>query len=103
MLPLHHHGSINIRCSFPHGLFSDWEGGGCRKFVPVLGGDGTKLAPIRDIFNQASGELSVIRGKLADYIEDHAVLSPEGANLMTPRGWICRIHAPPPNRMKWAC
>ena len=32
---------------------------------------------------QLSGELCVIRGKLADYIEDHAVLSPEGASLVT--------------------
>ena len=103
MLPLHHHGSINIRFSFPHGPFSDWDGGGYRKFVPVLGGDGTKLAPIGDIFNQPSGELSGIRGKLADYLGDHAVLSPEGANLVASSGTDSSYPRPPPNRMKWAC
>ena len=96
MLPLHHHGSINISFSFPHKPFSDWDGGGCRRFVPFLGGDGTKLAPIGDIFNQPSGELCVIRGKLADYIEDHAVLSPEGANLVTSSGTDSSFPRPPP-------
>ena len=37
--------------------FNDWGGRGCRKFVPVLGGDGTKLAPLGDIFDQPSGEI----------------------------------------------
>ena len=27
-------------------------GRGCNKFVPVLGGDGTKIAPTGDIFDQ---------------------------------------------------
>ena len=27
-------------------------GRGCNKFVPVLGGNGTKIAPTGDIFNQ---------------------------------------------------
>ena len=27
-------------------------GGGCNKFVPVLGGDGTKIAPTGDISDQ---------------------------------------------------
>ena len=38
--------------------FNDWGGRGCRKFVPVLGGDGTKIAPPGDIFDQAPGDLS---------------------------------------------
>ena len=34
------------------------EGGrGCNKFVPVLGGNGTKIAPTRDIFDQPSGQM----------------------------------------------
>ena len=33
-------------------------GRGCRKFVPVLGGDGTKIAPPGDIFDQTPGEMS---------------------------------------------
>ena len=33
--------------------FNDWGGGrGCHIFVPVLGGDGTKIAPPGDLFNQ---------------------------------------------------
>ena len=31
---------------------------GCRKFVPVLGGDGTKIAPQGDLFDQPPGEMS---------------------------------------------
>ena len=38
--------------------FNDWGGRGCRKFVPVLKGDGTKIAPPGDIFGQPSGEMS---------------------------------------------
>ena len=34
------------------------EGRGCRKFVPVLGGDGTKIVPPGDIFDQPPGEMS---------------------------------------------
>ena len=37
--------------------FNDWGDRGCRKFVPVLGGDGTKIAPPGDIFDQAPGEM----------------------------------------------
>ena len=35
----------------------DWGGRGCRKIVPVLGGDGTKIAPPGDIFDQSPGEM----------------------------------------------
>ena len=38
--------------------FNDWGGRGCRKFVPVLKGDGTKIAPSGDIFDQPPGEMS---------------------------------------------
>ena len=38
--------------------FNDWEGGGCRKFVPVLGGDGTKIASPGNIFDQPPREMS---------------------------------------------
>ena len=38
--------------------FNDWGGRGCRKFVPVLKGDGTKIAPPGDIFDQPPGEMS---------------------------------------------
>ena len=32
-------------------------GRGCNKFVPVLGGNGTKIAPTGDIFDQPPGEM----------------------------------------------
>ena len=39
--------------------FNDWGGErGCNKFVPVLGGDGTKIAPPRDLFDQAPDEMN---------------------------------------------
>ena len=54
------------------------EGGrGCNKFVPVLGRNDTKIAPIGDIFHQSPGGMSWIRGKLADHVGGHTVLSPE--------------------------
>ena len=33
-------------------------GGGCRKFVPVLGGNGTKIAPLGDMFDQPPGAIN---------------------------------------------
>ena len=33
------------------------EGRGCNNFVPVLGGNGTKRAPTRDIFDQPPGQM----------------------------------------------
>ena len=33
-------------------------GRGCHKFIPVLGGDGMKLAPPGDLFDQPPGEMS---------------------------------------------
>ena len=36
--------------------FNDWGGGrGCNNFVPVLGGNGTKIAPTGGIFDQPPG------------------------------------------------
>ena len=61
-------------------------GRGCNKFVPVLGGDGTKTTAIGDIFGQSPGGMSGIRGKLADHVEYPIVLSPEGAVLVTSPG-----------------
>ena len=34
-----------------------WGGRGCDKFVPVLRGDGTKIAPPGDLFDQLPGEM----------------------------------------------
>ena len=60
------------------------EGGrGCNNFVPVLRGNGTKIAPTGDIFDQPPGGRSWIRGKLADHVGDHVVLSPEEGVLVT--------------------
>ena len=50
--------------------FKDW-GGECLKFVPVLGGDGTKIVPPRYLFDQPPGEMSGIRGKFAGHVGGH--------------------------------
>ena len=63
-------------------LFNNWGGGVCRKFVLVLGGDGAEIAPTGGIFDQTLGEMTCLRGKIADHVEDHAVLFPEGAVLV---------------------
>ena len=63
------------------------EGGrGCNSFVPVLRGNITKIAPTGDIFDQPPGGMSWIRGKLADHVGDHVVLSPEEGVLVTSPG-----------------
>ena len=38
--------------------FNDWGGRGCPTFVPVSGGDGTKIGPPGDLFDQPPGEMS---------------------------------------------
>ena len=38
--------------------FNDWRGRGCHIFPPVLGEDGTKIAPPGNIFDQFPGEIS---------------------------------------------
>ena len=68
---------------------------GYNKFVPVLGGDGTKIAPPRDLFDQPLGERSYIRGKLADHVEDPVALSPEGVILVTSPGTESSYPRPP--------
>ena len=64
-------------------------------FVPVLGGDGTKIAPTGDIFDQPPGGMSSVRGKLANHVGDHAVLSPEGSVLVTSTGTESSYPRPP--------
>ena len=62
----------------PEKTRSTIEGGrGCNNFVPVLREDGTKIAPTGDIFDQAPGGRSWIRGKFADHVGDNVILSPE--------------------------
>ena len=34
------------------------EGRGCHKIVPVLGGDGTKIVPSGDLFDQPPGNMN---------------------------------------------
>ena len=47
--------------SYPDGgatTRSTFEGGrGCNKFDPVMGGNGTKIAPTGDIFHQPPGQM----------------------------------------------
>ena len=75
-------------------------GGGerCHTFVPVLGGDALKIAPPGDFFYQPPNEMSWIRGKLADHVEDPVVLSPERVVLVTSPGTKSSYLPPPPNR-----
>ena len=70
-------------------------GRGCNTFVPVLRGNGTKIAPTGDRFDQPPGQMRWIWGKLADYVGDHVVSSPEGAVLMTPPGTKSSYPRPP--------
>ena len=68
------------------GPVQQFRGRGCNKLVPVLRGNGTKIAPTGDICVQPPGEMSWIRGKLADHVGEHAVLSPEEVVLVTSSG-----------------
>ena len=70
-------------------------GRGCNNFVPVLGGDCTKIAPTGDIFDQPPGGMISIRGKLADHVGDHVVLPPEGTVLVTSPGTESSYPRPP--------
>ena len=58
----------------------------CNNFVPVLRGNGTKIAPTGDIFRPPPGGISWIRGKLADHVGDYVVQSPEEGVLVTSPG-----------------
>ena len=41
-----------------HDPFNDWGGGrGCNNFVPVLRGNGTKIASTGNIFDQPPGQM----------------------------------------------
>ena len=71
------------------------EGRGCNNFAPVLGGDATKLAPTGDKFDQPPSRMSSIRGKLADHLGDHVVLSSEGTVLATSTGTESLYPRPP--------
>ena len=69
------------------GIRSTIEGGrGCNKCVPVLRGNGTKIAPTGYIFDQPPGGMSWVRGKLAGHVGGHVVLSPEEGVLVTSPG-----------------
>ena len=63
-----------------------------------MGGNGTKKAPSGDLFEQPPGEMSGIRGKFVDHVEDHVVLSPKGAVLVTSTG--TESSNPPPQSLK---
>ena len=75
--------------------FNDWGGAGSSNFVPALGGDDTKIAPTGDIFGQPPGGMSSVRGKLANHVGNHVVLSPEGAILVTSTGTESSYPRPP--------
>ena len=70
-------------------------GRGCNKSVPVLGEKGTKIVSTGDIFDQPSGQMRWIRGKLADRVGDHVVVSPEAAVLVTSPGTKSSYPRPP--------
>ena len=83
-----------------HALCRTWLrcstiGGGCNKFVPVLGGDGTKIVPPGDLFDKSPGEMNRIRGKLADHAGDNVVLSPEGVVFVPSPGTESSCPRPP--------
>ena len=75
--------------------FNDCGGRGCHTFFPFWGRDGTKIVPPGDLFDQPPGEMIWIRGKLADHVEDHVVLSPEGVVLVTSPGTESSYPRPP--------
>ena len=78
-------------CEGAKETFNDWGGGqGCHNFVPVSGGDGTKIAPPGDLFDQPPGKMSWQacrpfrepcslvpgRGYFGDLLGDGIVVSP---------------------------
>ena len=68
-----------------HYRVAERVGGGCRKFVLVLGGEGTEIVPPGDIFDQPLCEMNSTRGK-TNHIRDHVVQFPEGAVLVRSPG-----------------
>ena len=82
-----HYINITIPTSYAFQTRSTSDGGrGCNNFVPVLRGNGTKIAPTEDIFDQPPGGISWIRGKLANHVGDHVVISPEEGVLVSSPG-----------------
>ena len=82
-----HKGNQRINNSNYNQTHSTIEGGGgCNHFFPALRGNDTKMAPTGDIFDPPPGGMSWIRGKLADHVGDHVVLSPEEDVLVTSPG-----------------
>ena len=75
--------------------FNDWGGRGCNKLVPVLRGDGTKIASPGDLLDQLPGEMNRVRGKLADHAGHHVVLSPEGVVFVPSPGTESSYPRPP--------
>ena len=59
-----------------------------------------KIAPPGVLFDQPPGEMSWIRGKLADHVRDHVVLSLEGVVLVTSAGPELSYYPPPPQSLK---
>ena len=53
--------------------FNDWGERGCNIFVPVLGGNGTKITSTGDICDQPPVQMRCIWGKLPDHVGDHVV------------------------------
>ena len=66
------------------------------EICPVLGGNARKC-PLPGIYltNTLPGEMSSIRGKLADHVGDHVVLSLEGVVLVTSPGTESSYPRPP--------
>ena len=56
--------------------FNDLGGRGCNVFVPILRGNGTKIAPTGERFDQPPGQMRWIWGKLADHVGNLVVSSP---------------------------
>ena len=71
-------------------------GGGGNNFVPVSGGEGTKIVPLGDLFEQPPSEMNLSSGKLADHAGDHVVLSPERVVFVPSPGAKSLYPRPPP-------
>ena len=66
------------------------------RICPRFGRGRYEISPTGDIFHQPPGEMSGIRGKLADHVVgDHVFLSPEGVVLMTSPGTESSYPRPP--------
>ena len=92
---VHFGGAIKDRASAPRVVQLLGGGRGCHKFVPVLVGDGSKISSPGDLFDQPPGEVSSIRGRLADHVGDHVVLSSEGVVLVSSPGTKSSYPCPP--------